>query len=350
MTQGIAPIDYNQPGAKLQVDRLRGLLSLGALGLLGGGGVAALQHLGSGTSNLKRPVTLPLSRSYIRVPVPEDDDEEPGGVKLAAAALAARVKRADGPRTDPTLVERAATGLGMVAPTAGPDTRSAFSQWAWPKNVLSRLDVPGYVGLAAPAAIGSAAAGHALASGVLGWKRRRDRQSEVAAARERFLQAITGKAAAEADAGGLEKDASLWNKLTGGMLALGLLSAMGTGSAAYGYARDHSRAKALRDALRQRREEMYEASPPPIIAMPAPYRPEKNPRPRALPPVKFANMTAAADGLLSKLHQRRDMHMRRMLEMRGLVDPKQQAAQAQEAPAPRPPSILPGAPAQPAGG
>jgi hypothetical protein len=333
------PTPYSVPGATNQL-KARSIEQLLQMGLLSAGAGMALRGA-SGALNLfdrnttsppkipNRTVVLP-----IRMPVRRQPEEE----KLAAAPAAP---------AKPGLLSGIAENLGHMSGVFAPvvngveqmrgplmgrlmgDNAATFSDipWAWPAS--------------AAALGGGLYGGYKLTDSLFDSARKNEVDSELAAARNEYEQALNaqhlGKQASD-DLDFVYEKRAIINK---GLGMLGLLNAMlagGAGLATYNWARSRSEGDALNEAVRRRNRQLYDSSPRPVIAMPVPYHMPPAPKKPAIPTTatlmppeeekiaalpsaksnvrpKGVSASQAASSALQRMNQRK-MQMQQSMQMR----------------------------------
>ncbi len=273
------------------------LAKLFGLGLAGGAtiaGVSGLKDLWTGTQS--PPPKLPLRQQFITVPV-RSREKEAGPLTKAAHAFL-MLKQANPPAITPGEYA-AGSVLEPFLPKPGEDPGWSDTFMNFDADSLSKI--PWWV-MGAPLALaGGAYLGHKATSSVLGKSKDNETNSELNQAKKRYEQALIPKTANEKQGAvvtmldalydKLEKQAS--DPLTAGYsaadeilksannygygnTALGaaglasLLIAAGSGVGAYNWSRGGDEDNSIDEALRQRREKLYAAGPPPIVAIPVP--------------------------------------------------------------------------------
>jgi hypothetical protein len=302
---------------------------------------------------------LPVRQQVVTVPIPRRDEERHkyGAFQAIAAAAA---KQAEAPLSPGTsLAGRALDAAGgLKAPGESPGLlRDAF----W--NFSART--PGAMGWALPAGVamigGGLYAGHKLTDMALNYAKGREDDSELDAARRRYEAALRGgakTAAAEANPypgldrafDALEKSASwqdLISQATGTYaLTAGTLAAL-AGAGAYNYTRSHAEDKAVNEALQRRREQLFAAGPPPIVAVPEEIEEE---RPRGLAALrhhlgrgalpKVANLAASTNAVMARLQARTQAIRQQTLQALGVQPEPPPDRKPAEVVPPRPPSVM----------
>jgi hypothetical protein len=351
-------IKMQDPYNVLRAETLRNL----GVTALGAAGIGAAVRGAGGLMDLIRGTTgaapkLPVRHQVVTVPIPRRDEERR---KYGAfQAIAAAAKRAEAPLApDLSLPGRALDIVnGLKAPGESPGLlRDAF----W--NFSART--PGAMGWAIPTGVamvgGGLYAGHKLTDMALNYAKGREDDSELDAARRRYEAALRGgakTAAAEVNPypgldrafDALEKSASwhdLLSQATGTYaLTAGTLAAL-AGAGAYNYTRSHAEDKAVNEALQRRREQLFAAGPPPIVAVPEEIEEERPHGMAALrhhlglgAPRKVANLAVSTNAVMARLQARTQAIRQQTLQALGVQpEPPPDRKPAEVAP-PRPPSV-----------
>ncbi len=349
------------PGNQFNATTLRNIagLGLGAFGL-----AAALRGL-KGTRDIAADAVAPAPTAPLRrrqaivVPVRAADDED-GPYKAAADACRELTKSAHGWGVE--TAGRALDAVGLLKDQGG-------QNWGPGKDTLMNYgaksvgQIPAAV-WAAPLAIGGGAyLGHKLTDSLLSASKTKEDDSELSTAKRDYEQALAQTAGHKmAEEGGdaidrlYEKRANMLGPLNGplgGYLLAASLLAGGAGTASYNWARGRSEDKAVGDALKQRREQMFAGGPPPIYVVPQPVASRKPPAQPSLPeeprkkrqlalpaPVKTANTAEAASNAIARLDSQREQLTQRTMSMLGIKPDEPKADKPQEVPAAPPlPSV-----------
>jgi len=274
---------FTDPGVghanTVQAEVLRQLLAAGALaGAVGAGAraVKGIHHFLQRNLNPPRELFRPA-------PMPLPDEEEKAAAVRRLVQTAAACSRALAKQADEDALSGTAKSIGHALPgffqqpgnPAGalPSTfwghgNETFSgkPWAWPVGV-------GLVG-------GGLYGGWKLVDYLADKLRGHEQESELEDARSRYQKALLGHGNKEAAAQDeltdtldeLSKCANMFSGSLAPIFGLGLLglgTTMGlSGLGAYKLFSDTSQAKAVEDALKRRRAELYANYPMPLIAQP----------------------------------------------------------------------------------
>jgi len=326
----------NVAKAKIVSDLLRLGVGMGAVGV----GARSLMGLAEfPRRQFAPPPKFPRRQSQIKIPVPVLDKE----AKVQVPSFSDRPLE--------FLGAHGAKALGLLKDKAGP-------AWGGMREVMmshrpdaTLTNTPW--GLPAAVAVGGAGlyGGYKLTDKLLGKQQTAEDEDELTKAKARYERAMLGnyKLAAAGETtdepepfAGLDElcdqvkqanwfTETVGQKLTdagnsgpggaylGGNLALGLLTAAGTGALAYNKAKGSGPEQILDEAVRRREEMLAATNPMPIEAVPAPYRVSRRQYQdvqqrlnrlaardlRGLPGAdKAANMGVAAAGALGRLNAR----------------------------------------------
>jgi hypothetical protein len=242
-----------------------------------GAGLAGFKALRGLTTDLFREAPrLPIRRTVIRFPVrsqrADDEDAEGAALKAAAVGFAKLAAEDDAPLIRP-ISEALTTASG------GGPTPAWGRSMLWPDGATSWRHAPATWPVATLAALGGGHLAYTLADKLFRGARRVGRKSEVEEARQDFQDAMVGKSAATAVIDATRdmdtRKQALYGELIGGGLAASALAAYLAGHSAYNFSAKNSPESAVRKALRQREEELFEMRPAPIVVVPEAQRPRK---------------------------------------------------------------------------
>lgn len=325
-------------------------LGMGSLGVGAAiAGVGGLMHLA--TRSFAPPPTLPSRRQRIVVAVPE---KTAAGPYAAAAAAFGAVKAAQ-PRVPalselPVGTETVARGLDTLGMLKDPNGANWSLPWDSIMNYGGRAlaDKPWAIPAATAAIVGGGYLGHKLTSMAVDKARNVEGDSELSTAKQRYESALMPKSAADAtllrvfdrilpdtlapgDAVkfgyaladallGSEKRAMTGlgpiNTLMGAYLAAAGTIGVGSGVAAYNWAKSNSPDSQIEDALRARREQLFAAGPSPIMLVPQPQSQSQRPRPRPYPQLaKVGHAGTAASEMLNRMETKKQQMAQQVAAM-----------------------------------
>ena len=263
---------FDDAGERAKARAMADLLRLG-FGTLAAGagarGVLGLADLAGSPSPTEGPV---LHRRTV-VPIPYlASEKKPKVIKRA------EIKADPGPGGPvEDFARKLVSGLGITG-----DHTGLVSGALVPSGKSSLGDMPWAVASALPIAAGGLYAGWKGMDKALGYTERRELSADLEQAQARYRKALIGQYGVKASAlnddpigrvydrmpKGLEKSANATDKYIGAVLALGTLSALGTGKLTYDHTINNRPQPALQSAIRARRAQLEAASPAPTVAVP----------------------------------------------------------------------------------
>jgi hypothetical protein len=375
-----------------------GMAGVGAFGLLAA--IRGLKGLGDVWSGSHAPPpTLPTRQQFLTVPVPRREKRAGPYQQLAAGCAAIQKNAASwAPGPGEWTAAKVLDTLGLIKNQAG-------SNWSANKELFMNhaaktvQDMPWALPTAVAAIGGGAYLGHTLTDSALNAAKSHETDTELEESKRQYEQALRPKAAAAHPLGDLydhiEKTAGApedpmragyllatalleptiekaaynigpLNPLLGMYLTAAGATGLGSGIAAYNWARGHDEQKLVADALKQRRERMFAQGPASLYAVPQevdPNEPELHPPepghfsteglrarlqkvlPHKALPHKAAAVGGSADATLSRFKAQRQQLAQQTAAFLG-VEPKPDKSKPAE-PQPQPlPSVVAPPPAR----
>ena len=279
-----------------------GYLGLAALGL--GAGVRGARGLADTAADVADPPPLlSLRRQFVSVPVPRRREKERAPRALQKAAEEIQ-KLGDSSFMD--------NPAGWVMDKANMLPRPDRAGWSALSDTFVNPDSthvwqkPWVPAAAVATGLGGVYLGHTLADKAIGAAKDNALDSELKRSKTKYeallrnkvaedspldrayeacekrgeVTSAAGYALADRLLAGHEKQAKNWGVLSGALGAYGLaagLTGLASGIAAYKWSREGSQTKAVEEALKQRRAQMFAKGPAPLVLTPEEYDPEVSP-------------------------------------------------------------------------